>query len=32
MTATRMTIAGHLPNLVFGTHDTSELSPCEEVD
>jgi Right handed beta helix region len=32
MTATRMTIAGHLPNLVFGTHDTSELSPCEEVE
>jgi Right handed beta helix region len=31
MTATRTTIAGSLPNLVLATHDTSELSPCEEV-
>jgi trimeric autotransporter adhesin len=32
MTATRTTFAGVLPNLVLVTHDTSELSPCEEVE
>jgi hypothetical protein len=31
MTATRTTFAGSVPNLVLVTHDTSELSPCEEV-